>query len=70
MTIIDETDIKSNEWKDLITSINNIIANKKIDERRRVQRVVAPNVLALISDMIMALTNEEYFDNYKKNRTN
>ena len=70
MTIIDETDIKSNEWKDLITSINNIIANKKIDERRRVQRVAAPNVLALISDMIMALTNEEYFDNYKKNRTN
>lgn len=67
MAVINEKNIKSKEWKDLITSINNIIISKKIDDRRRVQRVVAPNVLALISDMVMALTNEEYFDNHKKN---
>lgn len=66
MDPIEIKDWTSEPWLSLITSINEIAEEKTAVKRRRVRKIIDPVIIAHISDMVIALSSEEYYNNYKQ----
>lgn len=56
-------------WLSLIENINELANEKTVVKRRRVRKIIAPLVLVRISDMVLALSSEDYFRNFNKINT-
>lgn len=50
----------------LVKDLNEIANEKTVVKRRRIRKIIDPIVLVHISDMILALSSEEYYKNHTK----
>lgn len=59
------SDNLSEEWKEYAFVISKLISRKDAMERRRFRRLIPPEKMTRLSEMIYALTDKEKFQNFK-----
>lgn len=55
----------SKEWKDFAEIIKKLISRKDASERRRFRRLIPPEKMMRLSEMIYAMKSEEYFNRFR-----
>lgn len=69
MNNLDFDDSLNEPWLSLVKNLNEFANEKTVVKRRRVRKIIDPLIIVHIADMVLALSSEEYFNNFKSKST-